>query len=110
MNRNKRSNKSDRTIHTPFSQTFFHGTKAGLQIGDLIETGIKSNYGQNKEAKYIYFTATLDAAVWGAELASGEGNERICTFRRLTPYYVCGRWKKQVTPTLPCCSGQSRGN
>ncbi len=32
---------------------------------------------QNKKAKYIFLTATLDAAIWGAELASGEGRERI---------------------------------
>ncbi|MFO7525535.1 MAG: NAD(+)--rifampin ADP-ribosyltransferase, partial [Ignavibacteriaceae bacterium] len=30
-----------------------------------------------KEAKYIYLTATLDAAIWGAELAEGDGRERI---------------------------------
>ena len=63
--------------HRPFSQTYFHGTKADLKIGDLIETGFNSNYGQRKNAKYIFLTATLDAAIWGAELASGEGRERI---------------------------------
>jgi rifampin ADP-ribosylating transferase len=26
---------------------------------------------------YVYFTATLDAATWGAELAAGEGRGRI---------------------------------
>ena len=26
---------------------------------------------------HVYFTATLDAAVWGAELAAGDGRERI---------------------------------
>jgi hypothetical protein len=62
---------------SPFSQTFFHGTKADLKMGDLVEIGLHSNYGQKKEAKYIYLTATLDAAVWGAELAVGEGRERI---------------------------------
>lgn len=61
----------------PFSQTYFHGTKADLKLGDLITVGINSNYGQQKAAKYIYLTATLDAAIWGAELASGEGRERI---------------------------------
>ena len=64
-------------MQTPFSQTFFHGTKADLKIGDLIEVGLNSNYGQRKNAKYIYLTATLDAAIWGAELALGEGGERI---------------------------------
>ncbi|MEP6584462.1 MAG: NAD(+)--rifampin ADP-ribosyltransferase [Ginsengibacter sp.] len=59
------------------SQTFYHGTKANLNTGDLIEIGFNSNYGKKKNAKYIYLTATLDAAIWGAELAFGEGRERI---------------------------------
>jgi rifampin ADP-ribosylating transferase len=69
-------NKSAETVHTPFTQTYFHGTKADLQLGDLIETGFTSNYGDRK-AKYIYLSATLDPAIWGAELAVGEGRERI---------------------------------
>ena len=77
MERNKNHTKSNVSVQSPFSQTFFHGTKADLKIGDLIEIGINSNYGQKKKAKYIYLTATLDAAIWGAELASGEGPERI---------------------------------
>lgn len=59
------------------TQTFYHGTKADLKTGDLIEIGFNSNYGQKKTAKYIYLTATLDAAIWGAELAGGEAPERI---------------------------------
>jgi rifampin ADP-ribosylating transferase len=62
---------------TPFKQTYFHGTKADLQLGELIEPGYSSNYGLNKQAKYIFLSATLDAAIWGAELAGGEGKERI---------------------------------
>jgi Rifampin ADP-ribosyl transferase len=65
------------SAQSAFCQTFFHGTKANLKIGDLIEIGLNSNYGQKNKAKYIYLTATLDAAIWGAELASGEGPERI---------------------------------
>jgi rifampin ADP-ribosylating transferase len=62
---------------TPFAQTYFHGTKADLKVGDFIEVGYNSNYGQQKNATYIFLTATLDAAIWGAELAFGEGRERI---------------------------------
>ncbi|MCB9222574.1 MAG: NAD(+)--rifampin ADP-ribosyltransferase [Crocinitomicaceae bacterium] len=62
---------------SPFAQTYFHGTKADLNIGDLIVPGYSSNYGKNKNAKYIFLTATLDAAIWGAELSLGEGKERI---------------------------------
>jgi hypothetical protein len=62
---------------TPFAQTYFHGTKADLKVGDLIKAGFNSNFGQKKNAKYIFLSATLDAAIWGAELAFGEGRERI---------------------------------
>lgn len=62
---------------TPFAQTYLHGTKADLKVGDMIEVGNNSNFGQRKNAKYIFLTATLDAAIWGAELAFGEGRERI---------------------------------
>ncbi len=69
--------KPTRPGATPFAQTYFHGTRADLQVGDLIEPGFNSNYGQRKNARYIFLTATLDAAIWGAELALGEGRERI---------------------------------
>jgi len=70
-------NKPNAAAPSTFAQTYFHGTKADLQPGDFITIGINSNFGQNKEAKYIYLTATLDAAIWGAELALGEARERI---------------------------------
>ncbi|NML68236.1 NAD(+)--rifampin ADP-ribosyltransferase [Chryseobacterium sp. RP-3-3] len=56
---------------------YYHGTKADLKTGDLIEVGFSSNYGTKRKAKYIYLSATLEAATWGAELAFGEGKERI---------------------------------
>ena len=59
------------------SQTLYHGTKVDLKPGDLIEIGFHSNYGKRNKAKYIYLSATLEAATWGAELAAGEGRERI---------------------------------
>lgn len=77
MEKQKSENKSNESIQSPFAQTFFHGTKADLKIGDFIESGLNSNYGQNNKAKYIYLTATLDAAIWGAELALSEDRERI---------------------------------
>ncbi|MDQ6482015.1 NAD(+)--rifampin ADP-ribosyltransferase [Dyadobacter sp. LHD-138] len=70
-------NQTIPTAHSPFVQTYFHGTKADLKIGDFIKIGLSSNYGQRNSAKYIYLSAMLDAAIWGAELAAGEGTERI---------------------------------
>ena len=59
------------------SQRLYHGTRADLKPGDLIEPGYTSNYGKKKKATYVYLTATVDAATWGAELALGEGPGRI---------------------------------
>ncbi len=59
------------------AQELYHGTKADLKKGDLITPGFNSNYGVMKKASYVYLTATLDAAVWGAELALGDEPGRI---------------------------------
>jgi hypothetical protein len=59
------------------SQRLYHGTRADLKPGDLIAPGYVSNYGKRKQATYVYLSATLDAATWGAELALGEGPGRI---------------------------------
>ena len=59
------------------TEKYFHGTKADLKEGDLIEPGYQSNYGSRKKSSYVYLTATMDAAIWGAELAVGDGPGRI---------------------------------
>jgi rifampin ADP-ribosylating transferase len=59
------------------SGPFYHGTKADLKPGALLEPGSRSNFGAGKKANFIYLTATLDAATWGAELAIGVGQGRI---------------------------------
>lgn len=70
-------NNANENAAKPFEQTYFHGTKADLKVGDFIQPGYNSNFGKQKNAKYIFLTSTLDAAIWGAELALGEGRERI---------------------------------
>jgi rifampin ADP-ribosylating transferase len=77
MDTNKNEVKAADSSGSQSSQTFYHGTKASLQQGGLIEPGFNSNYGSRKVASYVYLTATLDAAIWGAELALGEGPGRI---------------------------------
>ncbi len=59
------------------TEPFYHGTKAALKPGDLLVPGYSSNYGERKKANYVYLTATLDAATWGAELAVGDQPGRI---------------------------------
>ncbi len=56
---------------------YLHGTKADLAVGDLLVAGRESNFETGRVMNYVYFTATLDAAVWGAELAAGDGRGRI---------------------------------
>jgi len=59
------------------SGVYLHGTKAELAAGDLLVPGRESNFEAGRVMNYVYFTATLDAAVWGAELAGGDGRGRI---------------------------------
>lgn len=69
--------KTKEKTNTPIVEKFYHGTKADLKPGDLIEPGFRSNFGLQKKAKFVYLTATMEAAIWGAELALGEGEGRI---------------------------------
>lgn len=59
------------------SGALLHGTKAALAAGDLLVPGRRSNYDTERFSNHVYVTKTLDAAVWGAELATGEGACRI---------------------------------
>jgi rifampin ADP-ribosylating transferase len=59
------------------SGALLHGTKADLSVGDFLVPGHRSNYGKGRLGNHVYVTRTLDAAVWGAELAQGEGPGRI---------------------------------
>jgi hypothetical protein len=69
----------------PPGTTFYHGTKADLAVGDLIRPGFGSNF-VGRGLKHIYFTATLEAATWGAELARGEGRGRIYIVEPTGPF------------------------
>ena len=73
-------------IAMPSAQPFYHGTKADLKTGDPIGPGYASNYGKRKKAAYAYLTATLDAAIWGAELALGEEPGRIYVVEPTGPF------------------------
>jgi rifampin ADP-ribosylating transferase len=72
---------SDKREPVPFELyefgVYLHGTKADLAVGEMLVSGRESNFKEGRVMNYVYFTATLDAATWGAELASGEGAERI---------------------------------
>ena len=56
---------------------FYHGTKADLQVGDLLTAGFGSNYKSEVIMNHIYFTAIVNGAGLAAELAKGAGRERV---------------------------------
>jgi rifampin ADP-ribosylating transferase len=72
---------SDKREPVPFEVyepgVYLHGTKADLAVGEVLVSGRESNFEEGRMMNYVYFTATLDAATWGAELASGEDPGRI---------------------------------
>lgn len=96
------------TAATPFAQSFFHGTKADLKGHDLISPGFASNYGQRRTAAFVYVGATLDAAVWGAELAAGEGPGRIYVVEPTGPVEDDPNLTDQKFPGNPTQSYRTR--
>lgn len=56
---------------------FYHGTKADLQVGDLLTAGGSSNYKAELKMNHIYFTALVNGAGLAAALAKGDGRERV---------------------------------
>ncbi|MGL5616739.1 MAG: NAD(+)--rifampin ADP-ribosyltransferase [Sarcina sp.] len=56
---------------------FYHGTRADLQIGDLLVAGRNSNYDSDLKMNHIYFTSNVNGAGLAAGLAKGEGRERV---------------------------------
>ena len=56
---------------------FYHGTRADLQVGDLLTPGKRSNYQNDIIMNHIYFTALPNGAGLAAALAQGEGRERV---------------------------------
>ena len=69
---------------------FYHGTKAGLEIGDELVAGFGSNFQAGRISNNIYFSALVDTAAWGAELATAlagsEGRGRIYVVEPLGPF------------------------
>lgn len=59
------------------SGPFYHGTKANLNVGDLLTSGVMSNYKSDLVMNHIYFTANANGAGLAAALAKGEGDERV---------------------------------
>ena len=87
---------------------FYHGTRAALEPGDLIAAGYSSNYGTRKKASWVYMAATLEAAIWGAELALGDGPGRIYIVEPTGPFIDDPNLTDKKFPGNPTKSYRSR--
>ena len=96
------------SVANVFFQSFFHGTRADLKPGDLIVVGYQSNFTDVKPLSWIYFAATLDAAIWGAELAVGSGRERIYVVEPTGPIMDDPNLTDKKFPGNPTLSYRSR--
>ena len=91
-----------------FAQSFFHGTKADLKPGELIVVGHQSNFLEAQKLSWVYFSGTLDAAIWAAELAAGEGRERIYVVEPTGPAEDDPNLTDKKFPGNPTLSYRSR--
>jgi len=88
---------------------FYHGTRAALQPGDLIKPGHPANFGEpDRRANHVYFSATLDAGIWGAELARGEGPGRVYIVEPTGPFTDDPNLTDKKFPGNPTKSYRSR--
>lgn len=93
---------------TVFTQAYFHGTRADLQPGDLIVVGYASNFASPQPLSWVYFASTLDAAIWGAELAVGSNPERIYVVEPTGPIFDDPNLTDKKFPGNPTLSYRSR--
>ncbi|MBX3582882.1 MAG: NAD(+)--rifampin ADP-ribosyltransferase [Rhizobiaceae bacterium] len=93
---------------TVFSQAYFHGTRADLQPGDQIVVGFASNFLTPNPLSWVYFSSTLDAAIWGAELAAGTKPARIYVVEPTGPIFDDPNVTDKKFPGNPTLSFRSR--
>jgi len=96
------------SVANVFAQSFFHGTRADLKPGELIVVGYRSNFTDAGPLSWVYFSATLDAAIWGAELAVGNGRERIYVVEPTGPIVDDPNLTDKKFPGNPTLSYRSR--
>ena len=87
---------------------FYHGTRADLGIGDLLAAGWTSNHAADKPLSWIYFSAALESAIWGCELAAGEARERIYIVEPTGDWFDDPNLTGQKFPGNPTRSYRSR--
>lgn len=97
------------TVSRPLDDgPFFHGTKADLQVGDLLRAGFRSNYRPEVVMNHIYFTALRDGAGLAAELAAGDGTPRVYAVEPTGPFEDDPNVTDKKFPGNPTRSYRSR--
>lgn len=98
-----------RVVYEVEDWPLYHGSRADLKPGDLIEPGRIANFGDaGRVANHVYMTRTLDAAKWGAELAAGDGPGRIYLVEPLGPIEDDPNLTDKKFPGNPTKSFRSR--
>lgn len=88
--------------------TFCHGTRADLAVGDLLMPGRAGNYAGGQPLSWIYFSAALESAIWGCELAAGDGRQRIYIVEPTGDWFDDPNLTDQKFPGNPTRSYRSR--
>ncbi|MFA6977884.1 MAG: NAD(+)--rifampin ADP-ribosyltransferase [Ignavibacteriaceae bacterium] len=90
------------------TKRFYHGTRTELKPGDLIKPGNNLDVdGRDKMTTYVYLTPNLDAAIWEAEIAVGEGSGRVYMVEpigEVEDVSNLSHQKSQGHPWMSCCS------
>lgn len=93
----------------PRTKRFYHGTRAELKPGDLIEPGNPPDVGErDRMTTHVYLTPDLDAAIWEAEIAAGEGPGRVYIVEPIGQVEDASDLTDQTSPGHPSMSCRSR--
>jgi len=91
----------------PHTKRFYHGTRAELKPGHLIEPNNPASIGERDSMARVYVTSNLDAAIWDAEIAAGEGPSRVYMVEpigQIEDALDLTDQKSPGHPTMSCCS------
>lgn len=94
--------------HQKDGDPFYHGTRANLQIGDLLTAGFKSNYRPEVIMNHIYFTAIADGTGLAAELSKGDGPPRVYVVEALGDFEDDPNVTNKKFPSNPTRSYRSK--
>src|SRR5215468_5850311 len=91
------------------TKRFYYGTRAELKPGDLIEPSNAPDVAErDRMTTFVYLTPNLDAAIWEAEIAAGEGPGRVYIVQPIGQIEDASHLKDHKSPGHPSMSWRSR--